>query len=96
MIDTLEDKAKEFVKDLIDSEADYEEIWNKLKRYFENKRYIPDGGYCRTKLRKRQLFYINKFISLDIMYITGRDWFSPNILHSYKIFKLIFLKIFRK
>ena len=34
-----------------------------------NHRYSkPVGGNCRTKLRKRQLFYINKFISLDIMY----------------------------
>ena len=42
LIDALEDKAKEFVKDLIDSEADYEELWNKLKRYFGNKKYIQD------------------------------------------------------
>ena len=38
LIDALEDKAKEFVKDLIDSEADYEELWNKSKKYFGNKK----------------------------------------------------------
>ena len=43
MIDALEDKAKEFVSDLIESEAKYEEIWNKLKQYFGNKRFIQDG-----------------------------------------------------
>ena len=40
LVDALVDKAKEFVGDLIQSEADFNELWRRLTRYFGNKRYV--------------------------------------------------------
>ena len=42
LVDALEDKAKEFVGDLIQSEADFDELWKRLKGYYGNKKYIKE------------------------------------------------------
>ena len=67
-----------------------------LIQLFTPRVYRVKRGYYRTLFRKRQLFHINKFISLGIMYWKPGRWFFLNILHRYKMFKFIFLKIFRK
>ena len=42
LIDALEGKAQEFIGDLVESEAEYDEFWKRIKGYFGNKRYVQD------------------------------------------------------
>ena len=44
LVDALEGKAEEFVGDLIESEAEFDELWKRLKGYFGNKRYVKEDA----------------------------------------------------